>query len=90
MFVKLTRRIGLRTPTGWTGPRIQDLRHRFAIRTLCRLYQAGEDVERHLPALSTYLGHVDVVSSYWYLYATPELLFLASRRLDVTRRGAAL
>jgi len=90
MFVKLTRRIGLRTPTGWTGPRIQDMRHRFAIRTLCRLYQAGEDVERHLPALSTYLGHVDVVSSYWYLYATPELLFLASRRLDVARQEAAL
>ena len=82
IFLKLVRGIGLRSPTGPFGPRIHDLRHGFAIRTLLHLYRAGEDVERHLPALSTYLGHVSVSSTYWYLSATPELLRLASNRLE--------
>jgi integrase/recombinase XerD len=85
-FWKLTRRIGLRGPAGQRGPRIHDFRHRFAIRTLERLYRAGMDVERHLPVLATYLGHIDAVSTYWYLTATPELMRLASRRLGRKRR----
>jgi integrase len=88
MFVNLTGGMGLRSATGRTGPRIHDLRHRFAIRTLCRLYRAGEDVERHMTALATYLGHVNAVSTYWYLSATPELLLLASARLDCQTREA--
>ncbi len=82
LFLKLSRRIGLRSPTALHGPRIHDLRHGFAIRTLRRLYRAGADVERHLPVLATYLGHVGVAETYWYLTATPELLRLASGRLD--------
>lgn len=85
-FVKLCRRIGLRSPEGQRRPRIHDFRHGFAIRTLERLYRSDTDVERHLPVLATYLGHVDVVSTYWYLTATPELLRLASLRLDRTRK----
>jgi integrase len=88
MFVNLTGGMGLRSATGRTGPRIHDLRHRFAIRTLCRLYRAGKDVERHMTALATYLGHVNAVSTYWYLSATPELLLLASARLDCRTREA--
>jgi len=87
MFVKLTRGIGLRSGTG-SGPRIHDMRHRFAIRTLCRLYREGQDVERSLTALATYLGHVNVASTYWYLSAAPELLLLASKRLDCPVREA--
>jgi len=85
-FWKLARRIGLRGPVGQRGPRIHDFRHGFAIRTLERLYRADADVERHLPVLATYLGHVDTVSTYWYLTATPELLRLASRRLGRKRK----
>ena len=85
-FSKLVRRVGLRSPTGQRGPRIHDFRHGFAIRTLEHLYGAGMDVERHLPVLATYLGHVDAVSTYWYLTATPELLRLASRRLGRKRK----
>lgn len=81
-FNKLKRQIDLRSPAGRRGPRIHDLRHRFATRSLVRLYRAGTDIERHIPALATYLGHVDVSSTYWYLSATPELMRLASRRLD--------
>ncbi len=85
-FCKLVRRVGLRSPAGQRGPRIHDFRHGFAIRTLERLYRADADVERLLPVLATYLGHVDAVSTYWYLTATPELMRLASRRLDRKRK----
>jgi hypothetical protein len=65
-----------------TNPRLSA----FAIRTLERLYRAGADVERHLPGLATYLGHIDAGSTYWYLTATPKLLLLASHRLDRKRK----
>lgn len=84
-FVKLSRRIGLRSPTDRRGPRIHDLRHGFAIRTLLGLYRTTEDVEPHIATLATYLGHANVVNTYWYLSATPELLRLASMRLDWKR-----
>lgn len=63
-------------------PRIHDLRHTFAVRTLLGWYRAGEDVDARLPVLSTYLGHRDPRWTYWYLSATPELLALAAYRLE--------
>jgi len=48
---------------------------------LIHWYRAGFDVERELPKLSTYLGHVHVNDTYWYLEAVPELLQLATDRL---------
>jgi integrase/recombinase XerD len=80
-YVKLTRGIGLQSGTG-VGPRIHDFRHRFAIWTLCRLYRDGQDVEHRLPTLATYLGHVNVASTYWYLSAVPDLLLLAAKRAN--------
>ena len=70
-------------------PRIHDLRHTFAVRTLLRWYQAGEDVEARLPILSTYLGHRDPRSTYWYLSAAPELLALAARQLERSQEPAS-
>jgi len=61
-------------------PRLHDLRHRFAVVTLLGWYRAGEDVAAKLPALSTYLGHREPSSTYWYLSAAPELLALAADR----------
>ena len=81
-FVKLSREIGLRVPGDKYGPRMHDLRHTFAVKTLLRWYQTDIDVERHLPELATYLGHTHVQDTYWYLSAVPELLHLASLRLD--------
>lgn len=63
-------------------PRIHDLRHSFAMTTLLDWYRAGVDVERRLPWLSTYLGHVSPTTTYWYLTATPELLSLASEHAE--------
>lgn len=85
-FVQLSRQVGLRGPSDSRGPRLHDLRHRFAVCTLQRWYREGVDVESHLPRLSTYLGHARVRDTYWYLTATPELLELAARRLDRAAR----
>jgi integrase len=82
VFWRLSREIGLRRPGDRTGPRVHDLRHTFAIRTLLGWYRRGGDVEGKLPALSTYLGHACVRDTYWYLSACPELMQEAARRLD--------
>ncbi|MCO4273284.1 tyrosine-type recombinase/integrase [Pseudarthrobacter sp. HLT3-5] len=65
-----------------SAPRLHDLRHTFAVRTLLRWYRTGEDVQAKLPWLSTYLGHREPASTYWYLSAAPELLSLAAARQD--------
>jgi len=87
-FFLVACQIGLRHPGNSRGPRIHDLRHYFAIRTLLNWYRAGADVEARLPELATYLGHVHVRDSYWYLSATPELLKLATLRLEGTAKEA--
>jgi integrase len=81
-FVQLSRKIGLRKPTDSFGPRIHDLRHHFAITTLRDWYRSGIDITPRMLTLSTFLGHADVKHTYWYLSATPELLNLASQRLE--------
>lgn len=67
-------------------PRIHDLRHTFAMKLVQDWYRTGVDVERELPQLSTYLGHVSPESTYWYLTATPELLAAACARAERARR----
>jgi integrase/recombinase XerD len=81
-FVKLSRQIGLRKAGDSFGPRLHDLRHRFAVTTLLHWYETGVDVEQRLPVLSTYLGHAHVTDTYWYLTAIPELLELTKDRLE--------
>ena len=81
-FHDLSRQIGLRGPSDHTGPRIHDFRHRFALNTLIQWYRAGEDIERRLPVLSTFLGHTHVADTYWYLSVHPELMGLATSRLE--------
>ena len=63
-------------------PRIHDLRHSMAVRTLAGWYRDGGDVAARMPLLSAYLGHVSPVSTYWYLHSVPELLTLAAQRLE--------
>lgn len=82
VFWQLSREIGLRRPGDHSGPRVHDFRHRFAIQTLLGWYRDGTDVEKKLPALSTYLGHSCVRDTYWYLSACPELMQEAAQRLD--------
>jgi integrase len=81
-WVKLTRQVGLRGPRARRGPRMHDMRHRFAVEALLGWYRRGLDAARRLPILSAYLGHVHVADTYWYLEAVPELLERAAQRLD--------
>ena len=88
-FRELLRKAGL-TPPGQPPMRIHDLRHRFAVETLRRWYQhSGEDVERRLPALSTFLGHVNVAATYWYLSSTPGLRAAAIGRVESRWKGVS-
>ena len=90
-FAQLSCAVGLRKATGshrvGRGPRLQDFRHCFATRKLIEWYRAGLDVGRELPKLATYLGHVDIAYTYWYLEAVPELLQLATERLGKHQPG---
>jgi integrase len=74
-----TAGIGAAAPS---PPRLHDLRHSFAVRTLLGWYREQEDVQSRIPSLSTYLGHREPSSTYWYLSASPELLALAAARQD--------
>jgi integrase len=91
-FAVVSRAVGLRPLARGRhrghGPRLHDMRHRFAARTLVRWYRDGRDVERELPKLSTYLGHVHVADTYWYIEAVPELLRLATERVTGPREDA--
>jgi integrase len=81
-FTTLIREVGLDGYGARSRPRPYDLRHAFAVHTLVGWYQAGVDVDRKMPLLSTFLGHTDPASTYWYLQAVPELLELVSGRLE--------
>jgi integrase len=81
-FAVLVTAAGITAPPGQRAPRLHDLRHVFTVATLLDWYRDGGDVQARLPALSTWLGHIDPKSTYWYLSAVPELLALAAARLE--------
>jgi integrase len=85
-FRSLLEQTGVGARNGMGRPRLHDLRHSFAVRTLLGWYRSGADVGALLPRLSTYLGHVDPSTTYWYLSAAPELMALAAERLEGVQR----
>ena len=76
--------VGARAPL---PPRLHDLRHTKAVNTLLGWYREGVDVQARLTALSTYLGHLDPIYTYYYLSAAPELLAHAAGMLDAAQEG---
>lgn len=98
-FAVVSRDMGLRKVQRFCkhgrGPRIHDLRHTFAVRTIMDWYRKGLDTDREMLRLSTYLGHVKPDHTYWYIEAVPELLQLALERAEhslatgVARKGGA-
>lgn len=84
-FTELTVGLGLRTAA--VQPRIHDLRHSFAVRTLIDWHRSGADVNSKMPVLSTYLGHQSPAGTYWYLSAAPELMELAAAHLNAHAGG---
>ena len=85
-FTKLFRRLcihaGITREDARYQPRLHDLRHTFAVHRLTTWYQQGADVQRLLPKLSTYLGHVNISGTQVYLSMTPELLRAAGNRFS--------
>lgn len=81
IFKKLLHHCGIAPRSATCRPRIHDLRHSFAVSTIVDDYRTGNPGSR-LAILSTYLGHTDPGSTYWYLSAAPELLGLAGERLE--------
>ena len=81
LFQHVRRAAGIACPVGERcPPRLHDLRHTAAVHRVVAWYRSGRDVQRLLPQLATYLGHVDLKSTQRYLRMTPELLQEASHR----------
>jgi|UPI00055D0D6B integrase len=87
-FAMVSQEIGLRSAQKFQkhgcGPRIHDLRHTFAVRTMLNWYRSGMDPAREMIKLTTYLGHESPVHTFWYIEAVPELLELASQRAEAS------
>jgi integrase len=79
---------GLRSQLGWIKkqgsplPRLYDFRHTFVCQRLLQWQRDGVDVHVVLPSLSTYLGHVKITDTYWYITALPELMDIVSERFE--------
>jgi integrase/recombinase XerD len=81
LFQRVRRAAGIERPAGeLRPPRLHDLRHTAAVHRVVAWYRAGKDVQRLLPQLATYLGHVDIKSTQRYIRMTPELLQEAGQR----------
>jgi len=89
IFRRLARTIGLRGQPGEPGPRIHDLRHTFAVRSLEQCCHDAKSVAHHMLALSTYLGHAHVTDTYWYLHATPILMGQIAQAGEALHRAHA-
>ncbi len=75
VFVQIARNLGMRPHDRRSpGPRLHDLRHSFAVRSLEGCLHDRQAVTHHMAGLSTYLGHTSVAHTYWYLEATPVLM----------------
>lgn len=87
VFLSLARRLGLRAAPGQHGPRLHDLRHTFAVRSLEHCPADRQSIARHITGLSTYLGHAHVSDTYWYLQATPALMQQIAEAGEALHRG---
>ena len=72
-FDRLIGRAGVRSRTA-SRPRLHDLRHTFAVRALQGSPAGRSRCGAHMVALATYMGHVNIYATYWYLEATADLM----------------
>jgi integrase len=86
-FRALLTDAAITVPAWRRQPVLHDLRHTFAVNTLREWHADGVDVERRLPVLSTYLGHLNPANTYWYLQAVPELMSVVADRLEAFQSG---
>jgi integrase len=81
-FERIRVRLHWAARAGRRAPRLYDLRHRFACARLLHWHTKHADVDRLLPRLATYLGHVKVSDTYWYLSAEPALMAVCAARFE--------
>jgi integrase len=81
-FRLLRRRVGWTAAGRTRAPRVHDLRHRMVVRRIQAWHAGNVDVDAKIPALATYLGHVEVRDIYWYLSAVPELMNIVAGRFE--------
>jgi len=81
-FHHLIPRLDLSVPAGVSPPRLHDLRHSFAVACLLRWYREGLDPSAQLHQLSTFMGHVNPISTAVYLTITADLLRAANGRFE--------
>jgi integrase len=86
-FKLLRQKLGWRARGGHRLVRVHDIRHTFISRRLEHWYEDGDDIERNILALSTYVGHAHVTDTYWYVTGTPKLMAIAANRLAPLGNG---
>lgn len=82
VFAGLREQLGWRNRGAHHAPRVHDLRHTMVVRRVILWQAQGVDIDQAMLALSTYVGHVNVTNTYWYLSAVPELIALAAQRFE--------
>lgn len=87
-FLQLVRAMGLHPGPGHRGPRLHDLRHSWAVAALEACPYGHDHVSQHILAVSTYLGHAKLASTYVYLHTTPQLLSDIAIRSEQIAEGA--
>ncbi len=83
VFNSLSNQLGWVNRGAHDRPRIHDLRHTFAVRRVMLWHKHGSDIDQGMLALSTYMGHVEISNTYWYLTAVPELMAVAANKFEV-------
>lgn len=73
-FRKVITAIGLDKARYGHCPRLHDLRHTWAVRALESTPTDIEQVDQHVRAVMTYLGHSSVAASYYYMHSTPIIM----------------
>lgn len=88
IFRQLLSEVGIQRTFGGR-PRIMDFRHTMAVNTLIRWHKRRVNMDQYIPLLSTYLGHVHLRHTYWYITATPELQRMVASRLKNNNRRSS-
>jgi integrase len=81
-FSVVRRRLGWTADGRTRNPRVHDLRHRMVVRRIEAWHAQGVDVDAKIPVLATYVGHVEVRDTYWYMSAVPELMNIVAQRFE--------
>ena len=82
VFQQLRAQLGWVARGGHPAPRIHDLRHTFICKRVKLWQRDGADIDHAMIALSTYVGHVEVSDTYWYLTAVPDLMAVTAKRFE--------